>query len=322
MRIEIRPFTDPFLSAAAALLADRHRAHRLAAPGLDPAFEDPAVARREIERLASADGASGSIALRGGSLVGYMLGVPHDADTWGPNAWVDSGAHAVTEPAIVRDLYAAAAQRWVDEGRTRHYALVPATDPALVDAWFSVGFGQQHVHALREPPGPSFRPILPAGLTVRRAIRDDIPALAVLELVLPEHQARSPVFSQLPVQALADVRAELEDDFDDPRFTTFVAERDGRVVGSATACSLEVSSTNVGLIRPASAGFLGFAAVLPAARGQGVGRALGEAVLAWSRDAGYPWVATDWRATNLQASRAWTGLGFRPTFLRLHRAIA
>ena len=77
-----------------------------------------------------------------------------------------------------------------------------------------------------------------------------------------------------------------------------------------------------GIVRPANAGFLGFAAVLPEARGLGAGRALGEAVLLWARDAGHPTVVTDWRETNLLSSRAWPSLGFRPTFRRLFRAIA
>ena len=74
-------------------------------------------------------------------------------------------------------------------------------------------------------------------------------------------------------------------------------------------------------MRPDNAGFLGFAAVLPAARGLGAGRALGDTVLAWSAEAGYDVVATDWRQTNLQSSRSWTALGFLPTFFRLHRTI-
>jgi hypothetical protein len=44
-------------------------------------------------------------------------------------------------------------------------------------------------------------------------------------------------------------------------------------------------------------------------------------VLAWAGDAGYHSVVTDWRSTNIQSSRAWTGLGFRPTFFRLHRLV-
>ena len=40
---------------------------------------------------------------------------------------------------------------------------------------------------------------------------------------------------------------------------------------------------------------------MPEARGLGAGRALGEAVLVWARDAGHPTVVTDWRETNLAA---------------------
>ncbi len=77
-----------------------------------------------------------------------------------------------------------------------------------------------------------------------------------------------------------------------------------------------------GIVRPDNAGFLGFAAVLPDARGAGVGRALGTTVLDWAAAEGYPVVVTDWRATNLLSSRTWPKLGYRPTFLRLFRAIA
>ncbi len=83
-----------------------------------------------------------------------------------------------------------------------------------------------------------------------------------------------------------------------------------------------MSSEHRGIVRPTGAGFLGFAAVLPEARGLGAGRALGEAVLVWARDAGHPTVVTDWRETNLLSSRTWPRLGFRPTFRRLYRAIA
>jgi GNAT superfamily N-acetyltransferase len=126
----------------------------------------------------------------------------------------------------------------------------------------------------------------------------------------------------VPIQPVDEIEAELAEDFDDPKFTFFVAEHEGAVVGSAIACDLSVSSSNGSLIKPASAGFLGYAAVLPSARGSGAGKALGETVLAWARDAGYPVIATDWRSTNLQADRSWRGLGFRPTFRRMHRFVA
>jgi GNAT superfamily N-acetyltransferase len=319
-RPEIVALGDEHVAGAAELLAARHRAQRAVEPGLDPAFEDPGAAAGEIEAVLAREGASGVAAVAGGRVTGFLLGAPA-AESWGPNVWVPPAGHAAAAPELVRDLYAVAAERWVAEGRTSHYAMVPATDPALVDAWFRLGFGHQHVHAIREAPRGD-APAPAAGLVVRRARRDDLDALARLELVLPEHQALAPVFSRLPLPSLEDARSEWEQDFDDERFTTFVAERDGVVIGSAVGCAIELSSAHVSLALPRGAGFLGFAAVLPESRGLGAGRALGEQVLAWARDAGYATVVTDWRMTNLTSSRAWPRLGFRATFYRLFRAIA
>ena len=315
----IVPFADEHLDGAATLLAERHRSQRLVEPGLDPAYEDSAAARAEIEKLLATAGASGSAAIVEGHVAGFLLGRPREA-SWGPNVWVDPAGHAAVRAELVRDLYAAAAARWVDEGLTSHYAVVPATDPALVDAWFRLGFGHQHVHAIRETP-PA-RPVPEAAaLVLRRAERKDIEALARLDIVLPEHQTLSPVFSRLPLPDLEETRAEYEEDFDDPRFTTFVVERGGEVIGSAIACPIEVSSSHASLALPPGAGFLGFAAVFPEHRGLGAGRLLGEAVFAWARETGREWVVTDWRMTNLLSSRVWPRLGFRPTFYRLFRAI-
>ncbi len=325
MAVEIRPFDASYVDDAAGLLAARHRAHRRASPGLDPAFEQASRARVEIEHLlrdtSAGTAASGVVALRDGACVGYLLGIGRDPAIWRPNVWVESPGHAATEPEIVRDMYRVAAGAWVDQGRADHYVLVPAGDRDLVDAWFRLGFGQQQVHALRPAPPASYEVHVPPGIRVRPATRADLAHLARIDRALPEHQGQSPVFSRLAIPDLAEIEADLERDLEDSRYVTFVAEHDGRPVGSATACSLELSSGNSGLIRPARAGFLGFAAVLRDARGLGAGRVLGETVIAWARDEGYPWVATDWRATNLEASRTWPKLGFEPTFLRLHRAI-
>ena len=320
--LTVRPFEPADLDGAAELLADRHRRHRRDEPLLDAAYEDPAAARAEIEKLLADASASAWTAVRAGAIAGYLVGIAKSADTWGPNAWVEAAGHAADHPAVVRELYAAAAAAWMADGRNNHHVLVPASDAALVDAWFSLDFGQQHLHAVREVPPASFGVVPRSELVIRRPTRADIPAMAELELVLPRHSTLSPLFSPVVLQPIDEVEAELTEDFDNPRFTNFVAEHAGKVIGSATACDLTVSSTNNSLIRPASAGFLGYAAVLPEARGVGAGKALGETVLAWARDAGYPVIATDWRSTNLQADRSWRGLGFRPTFRRLHRFVA
>ena len=320
--LTIGPFTPDAIPAAGRLLAARHRIQRLTEPGLSPAYEDPR--RRQPPRSPRSRRRTGPPAPSHGAATsswGTCSGarVRRRGDRTG---WVEGAGHAVAEPETVRDLYGFAASRWVEEGATSHYAIVPATDPALVEAGSASGSGSSMSmpSGRSRPPRESFE--VPPGLLLRLAERHDIPALARIDVSLPEHQARSPVFSgQTPPTVEASL-AEIEADFDDPGFTTFVVEHDGAVIGYAVGCGIEVSSEHRGIVRPERAGFLGFAAVLPEGRGLGAGRLLGEAVLAWSRDAGYPTVVTDWRETNLLSSRTWPRLGFRPTFRRLFRAIA
>jgi len=318
-RPQITTFAPDHVGAAGDLLARRHSRHLDAEPLLARRFADPAVARAEVAALLDA-GATGAVALQNGALTGFLLGGRKASPVWGPNAWVEAAGQAVEHPETMRDLYAAAAATWQAAGRTAHFVLVPAHDSALVDAWFRLGFGMQHVHGIREVPASATPP--PARVDVRPARRADIPALAQLDFELPMHQGRSPVFAAGgPLPTLEENRAEWQESFDDEGFAHFVAEHAGRVVGAATGCPLEKSSLHQSLTVPERAGLLGFAAVLPEARGLGAGRALGEAVLAWSAAAGFTSAVTDWRAANLLASRTWPRLGFRPSFLRLHRRL-
>lgn len=257
-RLEIRPFSGEYLAVAGELLAARHRAHRRLEPLLPPRYEEAAAATAELAALASADAASGAVALRDGRLVGYLLGTPKPDPRWGENVWVEVAGHAVEETEDLRDLYAAAAERWFEDGRVRHYVLVPAHDPALVDTWSRVGFGQQHAYGIRQDPSK-------------------------------------------------------------PEIGDVVAERDGRVVGAFQLVPVELSSVHSGLARPEGAALLAWAATEPDVRGSGAGVALTQAAFAWASERGYETMVTDWRVTNLLASRFWPARGFRETFLRLYR---
>jgi GNAT superfamily N-acetyltransferase len=315
--LEVRPFGEEDLAAAAVLLADRHRRHRAAEPLLPAAYEEPSASRLEIEALWRVDGATGAAAVRDGRLVGYLIGLPRDERFWGQNGWVEPAGHAAAEPEDVRDLYAAVSQGWVDEGRTRHFAFVPATDAALVDAWFRLSFGQQQAHATREVDAGAR---WPAG--VRRAEPRDVDALVELEPALPAVQDRAPVFAfRLAPDDPEEVRAGIEQEVANPAIGLLVAEAEGRVVGSFLTCPVEMSSSIVGLCRPPGGCHLAWAATLPSVRGTGVGLALMQAADAWAHEAGYSVMTVDWRVANLLASRFWLRRGFRPTFLRLSRSI-
>ena len=323
-RAHVRPFQADDVPAAGALLAARHRAHRLSCPLLSPRYEKDSAAAAQVAEAFAQPGASGAVAMQGGDIGGFVLGAPKDSPVWGPNVWVDAAGHAAAEPELVRDMYGLASARWVQESRTAHYVLVPASDEDLLRTWYRLGFGQQQAHAVRPPPGEppaSEPPAAQPKVVVRRAQRNDLPALARLEVELPRQQSLAPVFSPSPVPSYEECLAGWEEDFDDPVYTTYVAELEGAVVGSSIGCPLEIAGGHPPLTRPDHAGFLAFAAVFAHARGFGAGRALGEAVITWTAQAGYDCVVTDWRVTNLLSSRTWPRLGFKESFLRLHRLV-
>lgn len=295
-----RPFSDADLDLAAELLAERHARHRAGEPLL-PAEVD---FRAEVEGLWRRPGAAGAV-----SEHGFLIGAPREDPVWGPNVWVELPGHAARHAEALRDLYALAAQRWVDEERTRHYAIVPAHDRALVDAWFRLGFGQQHAVAVRAVPDKA-----PWPESVRAGEPEDVETLLALAPLLADHQALAPVFGpdrtgwdedELRGKIAADVAAG----------DVLVAERDGAIAGC-----VYLEAREADLHRPRCA-FLAWAATRPEARGTGVGSSLADASLSWARSRGYDVIATDWRVTNLLASRFWPARGFRTTFLRLYRHI-
>ena len=305
-----RPFSDDDLDAAAALLAERHARHRVAEPLL-PADVD---FRAEVEAPWRRPGASGAV-----SEDGFLLGAPREDPVWGPNVWVELAGHAVEDAEAARDLYALAAQRWVDEGYTRHYVVVPATDAQLVDAWFRLGFGQQHAFGIREVPEQT---AFPEG--TREAEPADVDALVALGPLVADHQALAPVFGPGRRREEDDVdslRGEILEGLQSDDVADVVAERDGRIVGYFYVSPAEHSGMHVGLARPPGAAYLAWAATAPHVRSSGVGVALTEAAFAWARSRGHDVMVTDWRVTNLLSSRFWPARGFRTTFLRLYRSI-
>ena len=92
--VEIRPFSDEHVDAAAALLAERHARHLTAEPLLG----------RDVDYRAQLAGKRGLVALRGRDVRAYLLGQTTDED-----AFVDFAGCAAAEPELLRDLYGALA---------------------------------------------------------------------------------------------------------------------------------------------------------------------------------------------------------------------
>lgn len=306
--LDLRPFSDDHLDEAAELLAARHSAHRAAEPLLADAN-----AREAVEAAWRRDGTSGSVAIRDGEVVGYLLGRVADSRYLGRHAWIERAGHASTEPEAVRDLYAVAAPAWVDSGVERHFAAVPVLAD-LLDPWYRLGFGQMHMEAIRGSGGDGRE--LPPGVTIRRGGPDDVETAAIpVNRLIMDLQELSPSFLPNPLSEEQE-RADWAETFEDPGMAYFVVEREGRILGHSM---LYPPDEDMG-IGP-DAVYLASTATIPEVRGTGVGLALTDHVLAWAAEAGFARVVTNWRVTNLVASRFWPARGFRPTFIRLFRAL-
>ena len=315
-RPEVRAFAEDHLDAAGSLLAARHREHRAAEPLLSERFEDPDAARAEVAMLWAKEHASGAVALREGQVVGFLLGTRKDDQTWGANVWVEAAGYAADEPDLVRDLYAFSSQRWVDEGRTRHYALAPRLDDH-VEAWFRLSFGAQQAHGIQEVEARAWPP------GTRRAEQRDLEALIGVWRRCSRSTRPSLLSSaeSIGMRTQDELCAVLAAEIASDEIGELVYERDGRVVATFELAPVEKISMHRGLAQPDRAACLGFAASLPDVRGSGAGIALMGAAFAWAHEQGYATMVTDWRETNLLSSRFWPARGFRRSFLRLYRSI-
>src|SRR5205085_6231085 len=107
----------------------------------------------------------------------------------------------------------------------RHYGLVPADDDGLLDAWYRLGFGQQHAAGVLEVADEPW----PDG--VREARESDLDAVMELSPLVREHHTRAPVLSaNRRADDPAAIRASIADDIASDEVGTLVAEVARRLV--------------------------------------------------------------------------------------------
>jgi len=303
--VDIVAFTDAHVDGAAAVLAERHAAHLEVEPLLPRRTDFAAQVENERED------ATGAVAIDGGEVVGYLLGKRRE-DFLGPHIWSHVAGHAVRDPELVRDLYAAAAGRWVEGGLTRHFVFAP-TSRELVEPWLRLSFGISAALAARETAAVE----VVGDVAVRLSTPEDTPVAAAYDRVLAQHLTQPPSFSYYTVPSEQEYLDEWRNVHEEPEYTLFIAERDGRPLGHLLLYRRPEGDLRV----PPASIDLANAATDPAERGSGAGVALTNFALRWAYENGYETMITDWRMSNLLASRFWPRRGFRETFLRLYRSI-
>ena len=331
MHLEIVSFSDTHLAEAAALLALRHQQDRALEPALPERFTQPDAARSVLEAVWSRPNASGVVALHAGRMIGYLIGVPRIDMVWGRSVWVPLAGHAVDRARgaeVYRDLYATLSPSWVAHGCFAHYALIPASDQAALEAWFTLSFGKEQAHGIRETADASaLTPPVDPSLTIRRAEMADLEPSIELDDIIASHQSRAPVyapywFGEYEPFNREEIVQESREILQDEQAKMWLALRHGRIVGYQLYIPASQEFVKIDAIMvPERCSFLATAATREEEQGRGVGRILTAHGLAADHASGYTHCITDWRVTNLLSSRFWPRQGFRPIAYRLVRRL-
>jgi ribosomal protein S18 acetylase RimI-like enzyme len=218
---------------------------------------------------------------------------------WGPHVFLE-GTGTAEE---IRGAYALESADWPP----LHFAIAEATPEAL-DPWYRLGFAQMHAYGVRESGGER---VIVRGVTIRRAGPEEIETALRIDRLIQEAQAVSPSYSSVAAEESPD-RTSWEETLAAEETAYFVAEDETGVVGHTT---LYPDPADTQALHLAST------AVVASARGRGIGVALTTHALGYTAGQGYPRLRTNWRVTNLAASRFWPSRGFEQTHIRLSRRL-
>lgn len=302
MEARIVPFERQHLPAAASLLAETGKGHRLFT-------EDPVVACQQIEGWATRI-PTGFAALDGvsGRLLGFMAASPSDG---GRSARVRLDQHATVGGELGHQvrcrLYTAMSAQLVSDGVLTHEADVLVRDEGAVASFARLGFGIDQVKG--------FRPTAPVAWDprVRRARPEDIPRLIELADEVQEFHQRPPMWRR-PVSGISEMVArDAQRSSEGSLHLLVVAEMsDGGLAGL-----MKATLDN----RFADAIMIGLAGVTQRFRSTGVGTALLDAVTDWSASLGYARCGAGWTSANPISDRFWRSRGLVPEYYRMSRVI-
>jgi GNAT superfamily N-acetyltransferase len=329
MRIRLTPF-DPgrHLTAAATLLADRHRRDRVRDPRLPVSFEDPEACRGQLEHtLESSSGWQGMLAEVDGEPVGFGIMTPQFtepthllANFFPPRSasfpYHCFAAHEGLEYDVYREVYGTLADGFVRNGIFDHAVSLPATDAATVDAFNSLGFGRTLACAIRGVE-PVERPA--AEIDVHQASAEDYPVVEALGEELTLHHTRSPIFNPFIRESDEASHSFVKGLLQDPAENAHWIGYDGkRPLGMNTFMQPFFLSP---LTVPEKTIYLFLGVVTEDARTGGVGSAILSRSVAWAREKGYENVALHFATANISGARFWQSSGFRPVEYAMRRHV-
>lgn len=310
-------------SQAGELLAMRHTRDRTTHPLLPSSFEEPALAEKAVAAYCYRPNTRGVAAMHGSTLLGYLIGELVISPVWGRSAWIRPPGYALApgqDTELLRHLYSALGELWVNMGIYFHFAQIPAGDRTALEGLFSLSFGMEQIHGLADLEKLDLSTNnLPKGVTIRRAGMDDREILADLSSIIWQHYAQAPVWSIHLPEAELEHRLEYASLVADPDATVWLAFYRGEPAGMQ--CYFPAEYADDYLFSPPECVELAVACTKAAYRGMGIGWALTRQGLAVARESGYRRCLVDWRSTSLLSCNFWPEQGFQPVIYRLVRRV-
>ena len=319
--MQIIQFQNEHLPAAANLLAHQSTFILQNFPLLPDRISDPSVALSFLSALFEKKESHGVVALENNEMVAYLLGAYADSIFFGRHVWVPFGGLALcnqTDTKILRQIYAAAGQRWIEDKVSNHYLVCPAI-PEWLQTAFSLTFGQEQAYAATSVKYERPHIEAPGGIIIREVQPDDADRLYASGHWIATHLNTAPVWEPVPQQHLDNILPEYAKLANDPDSTTWVAVADDQIVSFVVLSPAETSPDQ--LLEAPSIVHFDVAATHPHYRNRGIGRALFTHIMNVAHQQGYKTMFTDWRTTNLEADSYWPGFGFTPFAYRLLRRV-
>lgn len=326
--LTVRPVNPGDIDAAAALFAARHRRDRERIPHLEPRFEDTAAARELIRPLFENPRARGAIAESGGAVAGFLFGeemlfAPSEmASLFVPPHSISMPieGHAVAAEqdatAVYRALYAFLSGEWVANGFFIHRCAIPPENPAVQEAWVSLGFGR-YLTAATRPTSPVERRKA-AAIEVQRASPEDIDVVVELAECLNRWHWQAPMFWPVLHSTDAATREFNMGQLRSGDLPYFVGYQSGTPAGMQTF--LRPGFTPPVVARDGDV-YLFEGVVSDNVRGGGVGSALLRHSMDWARNAGYETCTLHFASPNPSGAPFWLGHGFVPVEHTMERRV-
>jgi len=299
-RLKIVPFEAMHIEKAAEMFARKYRNTVEKYPMLPKKYGDSATVIGSLKWINA--NYYGVAAFDGDHMVGYLTGIVIPefkcsrkgvyCPEWGHSA-VENREREVYEA-----MYSVISEQWGDEGCVSTGITILANEKESVDSWFWNGFGMFVIDGARELE------LLPdqkeSDIEIRMAVEADADALVPLIEEHDRYMKGAPTFLD---HGEEDVKASIMEWLDNENRIIWLALKEGEIVGclnsqvqSEDACTIVQDDGTVSILTTH---------VKESCKGEGIGKIMVNAVLAWAIECGYERCTVDFEAANHQARRFW-----------------